>query len=251
MAERNRLLLETLDQLRLALEPAQPHLIGGLAVHLRCAKLVDELGLDPDLLPPYDPRRWPTVVRATRDIDLVVAEPQLERARAILVGARFERSESMTPPPERYRRGQAIVDLIPRSDEPEPASRPGLEEAVALLRDEHSRVEGWATAAAGALVVYKALARRPRDLIDVARIALLDRERGDARAEIADLRSRLRPAFGRALRDLEDRFARPDGRACGYFFHEVAAGLGFDVEGLEDPIREQASSAVTELLREA
>lgn len=259
MSDANQRLLALLPSAHelLSARGVSPELIGGVAVHLRCAELVEP---EDELLDPTHPRRLATSVRSTNDIDLVVPENQLEVAREALERASFSRVERVPFPPLRMRHGRDIVDLIACPPEaPAVMARADLGAVLALLEDARTplRVDGTelSVATREALVVLKAVAwtddpGREGDLVDVARIALLDRETSATARALATLAAELPAVIVSALRRLDGAFARdgsPGPATMVQSLRGAIPGLSLD-DDLDLSIRDVVCASVRELL---
>lgn len=259
MTDANQRLLALLPSAHrlLGAQGVTPQLIGGVAVHLRCAELVEP---DDELLDATHPRRLATFVRSTNDIDLVVAEGQLEAAREALERASFSRVDGVRPPPLRMRHGRDIVDLIGCPPEaPAVMTRADLGAVLALLEDARTPLPvGGAelyVATREALIVLKAVAwtddpGREGDLVDVARIALLDRESSTTSRALATLAAELPAVIVSALRRLDGAFARDGSTGPATMVQSLRGaipGLSLD-DDLDLSIRDVVCASVRELL---
>lgn len=259
MREPNERLLSVLPDTIRTLDAAKVPtlLIGGLAVHIRCAQLTDP---DVEDLEPTDPQRIAMLVRSTNDIDLVVSEARVDDAVDALVRASFRRDPRVTPPPLRLRHGRDVVDLIPcaERDQPHHAMRPDLGEVLAMLAD------AWQPLALGdtvlrvatmdALVILKAVAWcarwLPSDLVDVGRIALLDRETSATARSLASRVEGLPLTVIASLRQLGDAFAHDGAAGPGAMASSLSAefpGMRID-EDLDLEVRVIVSNSVRAML---
>lgn len=242
-------LMALLEEVYPALRAAEvePVLMGGLAVHLLTRRGLDDVGPenDPRFLDPTDPRRLATAIRVTRDIDVAVTPTEMHRAELALVDAGLSADPRVPAPPRRYQSSRAWVDLVPWPEE--------LPLRLARER-EQIPVRGLGQVAVAqpyVIVLLKVLAWtnrwEDRDLVDVARLALLDRNRGEVARQLA--RTSVTPEVRTRARQLADKFATPDVAGPGAFIRAYRPELltDFDDDG-EDDVRNVVHMATTRLL---
>lgn len=228
----------------------EPVLAGGLAVHFLVRQVQEELPdhLDPDLEPPSSPRRLSTRIRVTKDVDFAIVGQPLSVPEQVLLSANLQKDERVHPPPHRFHGATAWIDLMPW-----PAELPELADDSIIDIQLGPPVDSIRVVAPHLLVLMKVLAwtdrYEARDLVDLARLALLDHDDGG----IAERLRGLDPSTDVRARALQvsDAFAHQDAPGPSAFIAAFGAELlrpfGGD-DDYEDDIRQIVRLATRRLL---
>lgn len=250
----------------------RPRLIGGVAVQrvvrLRLLRTAERDGHEPSDLGETNPLYLASLVRATDDIDLVVPVDEFEKHVGMLRSIGYQESRQVTAPPRRFHAPGATLDLVPL----DPAKATDGERADRDLLVALAVLDAWLDAGAESdadtdaslrvaslesLVVLKCVARRSRwehrDLVDLARIALVDFEDGHVRSRLAAMLPALPFALRDCVRAVRDEFLSMDGSGPSAYLNSIRGDLprlAYDEE-LEDEVRRLVRDAVQRLLEVA
>lgn len=240
-----------------------PRIIGGVAVATIVSRITNATS-GFDALSELDPRRLAALPRITNDVDFVfwnVSESDLDEAfreHAFLPIGRVD------PPPRRYRGPSGVVDVIVVRDGPRGSTAPNIPDLISALIAIDATGAGFDAsldpstnsrlATPWALVVLKCVAHENRakekDVVDLARLALVDLDVGSIREAIARFARSLPPSLQEPIRRMRGRFAARDKDGPSKFIGSVRTNwprLASD-DDLEDEVREVLVASVDRLL---
>ena len=240
-----------------------PRIIGGVAVATIVSRITNATrGFE--ALSELDPRRLAALPRITNDVDFVFWNVSESALDAAFREHAFLPIERIDPPPRRYRGPSGVADVIVVRDDRKGGIAPNIPDLISALvaidatgaafdvsidPSTNSRL-----ASPWALVVLKCVAHENRakeqDVVDLARLALIDLDEGTIREGLVRYARSLSQSLQEPIRRMRSRFATRDKDGPSKFIRSVRSNwprLASDVD-LEDEVRDVLVAAVGRLL---